>query len=1130
MPILPYQESKEQYPYRVTQKLRSAFAMGDQPTEQLGGWIGYFHQQDPTTYPEGKDNLLTYPSINCFIPFRDKIVPKLGTTLLGAPFTEDKDWGCIGHMKKYGTMSGIETEIRVTQSGDANLRDILKIWCPDFINGVRQSTYSWKQITLNNNPLPFGTHEYYFDQWFDTDLNPAQALNLSRAIWTNGTTNIYSWTGGIAPIVSIVPGISISTVSGVSWESQGFVDPAFDNSLNGTITINGEAYTVLGGWETDTLRLASTTGISVNDVAFSQIQSVPTPVNISGIIAHGTVTLVPATGGITFQPGEEIIGGTSGATAFITSDVGGFMILYGIKQGTGGYFQTNEIITGVTSKAFTTVASFTETSYNQLVFDMCRNNLGYMYYGSWNTMKVYQSNQFNKSPTEYITNSQAIQNDLVIGTTDYTGTGQNVYRVTIDSVFPIDNTQSYIPTGNSQGLNDGLFDTTCYIASPNFIKPNIYRINVMADATLVFSTSLSPTFVPGETVYGTLSAAEGIVIAVITNAGKTNLGVQMTTSNMFQYNEPVIGSTTTTGGTLIQAQYQNWVQYINSQNVVVNINTGIGSLPISPINSVNSFTLTDGLTFKFANFRGHSVGDSFQLSINQGGYDTFKWQINGGNPVQTGVIIPSGTGTLVHGTITGGAGFFFQNEKIVGMTSGSTGFMTTDISGTMTLYNTSGIFEDTEIIKGISSLAQATVSSYLSNGVTQFLNNGISLSFSVNTGHTLGDFWDITATQGVGGINPSLQNPPAYANFYYTLPARIPGEGYIYSLTANFWTIAPQESQMYVCNSYGEWSYITVGGQATSGGTGIKISGNGSATSAPNVSEPISITPLKQTSAMKPIYPYMIGYMADDLIFVTTNKILGMLGRRQLIQLPRIDTLSHPVQLDFNATSFKNGSFEYFDERLWINSPTEGVMFCYDNHKENNYWQPPQMIPENGILSVINTNGKDVLISHSQLRDQSWNLFDGHNGDNGNEYLVQAQSPYLSKGDRWGIKAANKTFCEGYVEGKPPMVQTLIKEVNGCGGTIPHDIKPVVCVADTTAPFGKGNFGSHPNGSDFFIQNNYFREEYPYQQTQNFYFAAIRMSCLTTNHSYEWLTFGVNSVVGNRSNIDFMNKKEILKN
>lgn len=1045
---IPYRASKQQFGQKVTAKLRGAFSLGDQPSGIQNGYLGYFHQQDPTTYSPNRENVLTYPSINCFIPFRDKIIPRLGTTLLGAPYTGQ--FGSTGHMKKYGTMSGLEIELRVNATYPAPTLDIIYALVPEFIGGIAQSTLQWLPITLTANPLPVGKHEYYFDQWFDTNLDPSQALNLSRAVWVNGTEEIYSWSGGIAPIVSIVPGVSISTNAGVTWRSLGFIDPAFDNSLNGTITVNGVAYTVTGGWETDTLLVTSTVGIFVNNVAFSQIQQISTPVNITGTITHGAVT------GGTFNTGDQIIGSVSGAMAFVTSDGAGPgpLLLYGVQAGptTGLFFQPGETITDIVTKAFTTVTTYTMTNLNRLAFDVCRNNNGYMYYGSWNSMKLYQSNQFAKPADTEITNVQAVQNDLVIGTTPYIGTGQNVYRVTIDGVNPAPT----IFTGS--GSNALTFDISGYTASGivNVYKVVVSKFQQTVKNSIQYGNVAGGPFVVGETITAAPSGATAIV--QYDNQIDRLLLDPASVVGVFQPNDTITGGTS--GATAKVSSFDIDPNSFRQFGYFVfknNINVANFPLQSLGIPLAGPFTVADSIKFSIptnvigfnspalgaipnALFYNGSLqnGDTWEITVSNPTSDTFQWQINGAAPIQQ------------HVAITGGV---------------------------------------------------------------QNLNNGVSISFVNTTGHTLGDYWDITATQAVGGNNPTLQNLQAFANFYYTLPQRIPGEGFIYQLSANFWAMAPQESQMYVCNNYGAWAYVTT---------------STTANTVTGTNETISLTPLKQVSSSKPIFPYMIGYLDNDLIYVTTDKKLDLIGRQQLIQLPRIDTLSHPVDLDFQAVSYLNGSIEYWDKKMFITSPHENIMFCYDNHPENLYWQPPQMIPENGILSIINQNGEDVLISHSTFRNQSWKLFTGIDGDNGAEYLVQARTPYSNKGDRWGIKNSNKSFCEGHITAAPQMRLTVYQDVNGCSGIDAHAIVPDICVANTIAPFGKGNFGSHENGSDLFADLNYFAEVYPFQNTLEYYFIAVQMSCLATNHSYEWLTFGVNTISAGRGNINRVNQQVIL--
>lgn len=988
--IIPYQNAAKeiQYPQRVTNKIRAAFILGDTPNDAEGAWLGYFRYQDPTVL---KENTLTFPSINCFIPYKDKIVPRLGSQLLGQPYTPTHNWPIVGNKKRFATMGGYEVEVRVTQTDDMNLLDVIEVFYPNPATGIAQ----WYPITQNPNPFPTGPHRYYFDDWFDTNLNPARSFNLSRLIWVNGLTNIFSWTGGIAPIVSIVPNTSISTTTGVTWASLGFPDA----SISGFnyIVINQTIYSITGGWNTDTLTLASTAGIAVKDVAFAPILSNSLP-------STSEITFTPITG--TFVLGETITGGTSGAIATVAEISGNSLVVSNVT----GIFEVGETITGGTSTATATVITYNVSPIP--VFDVCRQNKNYMYYGSWNSRKLYQSNGFSHDPTQEITNSQAVQNDLVVDQThQYSGTGSHVYKITIDSI----NQQEFIPTGN--GINDGTYDTAGYTQNGT---ENIYRVVVVADFTLVVPNG---TYNVGDVVIGGTSLATARIAGTAINGSDIELGVVMI-SGSFVTGETITDRNNATSGTSIISFYQNWVQFYNNATLVA-ITSGPITATTVPIFTPGVLTLTDGLTIMFGNISGHAIGDVFQLTINRGStVDTFSWQIDGGTPVASGVAI---------------------------------------------------------------------------TGANQLLNDNVTISFINTTGHTYGDSWEITVNQVV--IN-------AWVNFYYTLPVRAPGEGYIYRLPSNFWAMAPQEQEMYVNTKYGDWSLVTT-------------------TLASNLqSEAVSLQPLKQAASNKVIFPYMIGYLEDFIVFVTEDKKLAVLGRQKLLQLPQMEILSQAVQLDFDGATFEDGSMEYLEQRLYITSPHDYVMFVYDNHKENKYWQPPQVIPETGILSIVD----NTLIAHSPIRNQTNQLFVSTIGDNLSNYTVRARSPYLSMGNRWGYKNSNMTFVEGYVTGAPPMAMKVYQDINGCGGIIPHPIVPVICLTPDHAPLGEGNFGSHQNGSDIFNTDSHFNEIYErYNPVLRYRFVALELECTTTNHSYSWLTFGINNVVSNTGNVSLKNQLEISR-
>ncbi len=990
------------------------------PTILSNNFDGYQHFMDPTVMPF---NMLTYPSQNCNIPNHDKIVPDLGKTLVGQLFTQDQ--GIIGNKKKYTTSGGAELEVRVwnsvpyvlytgltgtfvrneTITGGSSghtakivsidtmtekliltlvtgaftvgetitggisgahatvsfdfttYADVIEILYTDTNpSGAHFNTPWWYQITENVNPLPKGLHRYSMDSWFDADLNPSESLNVPRLVWVNGNAQIYSWTGGIAPIISLVANTSITTTSGITWTSLGFVDPALGGT--GNIIINGIAYVITGGWNTDTLTLTNTSGISVNNLAFSQIQA-------------------------------------DSPTA------------------TGPLFQS---------------------------FDYCRQVNNYMYYGYWKSKSLYQSNALSYDPTQLITNVQAVQNDLVVAPVNYSGTGTHIYRVTIDQAYI--NQQAFLPGGGGS-LNDGVFNTSGYSGGTTAV-PNIYNALIVADFTIDVPTA-GGSYTLGEVLEGGTSKATARLVNLVVNGSNDQMGVVII-SGVFQNGEAIVGQNSATSKTASFTAYQNWIQLFKN-GVLTTIHSGPFTGTTVPLLGAPNQTLTlvDGLTITFQNYYGHAVGDSFQLTINSStAADTFQWQIDGGIPIATGV------------PITGG---------------------------------------------------------------NQVLQDNITISFVNVTGHTLGDFWEITAAQGV---------TKAWTNFYYTLQTtpqatsssatsvssgRTPGQGYIFDLPSNFWTMDIQEDTLYVNTQYGEWGTITT------------------QTATTLITETVVYTPLKQAGALKAIDPWMTGHLEDDLMFVTIDKALMDIGRKQFLQKPQDTYLSDPVKLDFLASSFVGGSIEYIGKKLYISSPSESITHCYDLVR--NYWQPPKTFPEMGILSIVGDN----LFCHSNIRNQSFSVFTNQS-DNGSEYLVMGMTPstaYFKLVARkripgnWDKKYTGATFLEGYYSGGPEIKAFAATGVQGDEGFFPHDVIPKLSNIPDRSSIGAGALGSHPLASDSAITGTHFYEIYTgYKPILNYYYLSLGFSCISTNHTYQILAMGANLAFAPDGNNELVNQEEII--
>lgn len=953
-------------------------ALIDMPSFLADSFSGYEHFQDPTTMAFNK---LTFPSKNCSIPIFDKVVPDKGKTLLGQAFTENV--GINGHKQKFKNLGGLEMEVREWSSANANLRDVI-------------------QIYFKNDRLLFGTLVGVFQ--------------IGETV-TGGTSNA---TGIISSILNTV--LTLTNITG-------------DFIVGETITgdVSGATAIVISPpislWRPITQNINPLTR-GLHEYYFDEWFDTKLSNNISGslpgktlprlIWVNGLPTVFSWTGGIaliTAITATNIIidPSTTWASLGFTTDGAGnaFVTVNGLSYTLAVPADLNTNSINVTSTVGVAVGDYAfskiETDTAPIPFDMCRQNKGYMFYGNWKQRDLYMSNGFNREFDYFVSNFQALDNDLTVTpsmASPYTGTTEAVFHVVIDSVKPDINIQSF--AGSGTGSDDARFDTTTYSGTAG--AENFYKVLVMADYTILVPTPGAP-FTIGEVVKGTTSNATGILVALFVNGPNDQMGIKLT-SGQFVENELVTGQGSGVTATIIAgasgapgAFAQSWISYFKN-DLSVNITSGPLTGPIVPLFSApnQTVTLTDGLFITFGNFFGHTVGDIWKLDIRTGGADTFSWQKNQG-AITAGVAITGGLQTL---------------------------------------------------------------------------SDGVQIKFENKTGHQIGDFWDITAT-------PSVTR--AWDNFYYALPVRRPGEGYKFRLPSNFWTMDTQEDSMYVNGSYGEWSLVQT------------------ILSADLLSETVSLTPLKQSGALKVIYPYMTGHINDDLVYVSVDKRLNTLGRQQFLEKPQSGYLSEVVDIDFQTSTFVGGRIKYLDKRLYVSSPENGAMHCYDTHHK--YWVPPKTFPEVGILSIV---GND-LICHSNVRNQSFTMFTNSAGDNGQGYEVTVRTPYTALGNRWNSKFSNQSFVEGYVTGNPKLIFTVYSGVNGCGGIFPHDVDPVMCVAPDRAPFGEGEFGSHSFGSDLDIPTNYFNEiSKKFAPVMQYYFISLELSCIAKSHTWQLLSMGMNGM------------------
>lgn len=669
--------------------------------------------------------------------------------------------------------------------------------------------------------------------------------------------------------------------------------------------------------------------------------------------------------------------------------------------------------------------------------DMLRQNKNYMYYGNELYRQWWMSNQFGRPAVTRKTESNAVLDDLVVDPdSPYTGSGRKIYKITITSTHPAFIEQRFSsPRG---GTNEGFWDFAGYTGTGR----NTYRIQVVSDMILTRQVGTQiGIFTPGEVIVGGTSGAKATLLPGVDVANMIGADVALLDPAIpLQTGEVITGETSGASMTLNQAQPQNTVVF----------------------------------------FKQTGVDGALQSYVPTG----VAWQ-----STTYSYLLAGFSGSLIRAVdMDDGIVFNAPYDNV------------NDVVATYT-YQVGDIIElevqleepdefNWQVNNGTLQPTQNVSTSYIA------LSNGVRVKWLETTGHSVGDYWLIE-------VNQLVARP--WANFYYTIdftsqqPLRRPGEGYVYSLPANFWTMDTFEDSMYVNTSNGEWGYSSP------------------ILSADLLSEDISFTPLKQVIASKALYPYLTGHNRNDLIFIDESKNLTSIGRIQLMQKVQMENISNFVLNKFQELSFVNGSIKFQDNATWITSPEDNVMLCFN--ERTRYWQPPQVIPNLGILTVIGT----MLYTHSDLNTATRSLNDPTaEGDDGVEYEVVIRSSTYDHGNRWNKKVSNTGYWEGYVDEAPPMKMKAYFDVDGCSGIEETDIIPVFCTdVVNNGVFGGGQDGGHEFGGDVTHRTNYARYNWDKLGVHHYYFSSLEFRCRAKRHPYQTLSMGLNLAQSKYNNKDY---------
>jgi hypothetical protein len=321
---------------------------------------------------------------------------------------------------------------------------------------------------------------------------------------------------------------------------------------------------------------------------------------------------------------------------------------------------------------------------------------------------------------------------------------------------------------------------------------------------------------------------------------------------------------------------------------------------------------------------------------------------------------------------------------------------------------------------------------------TDIVNSGVTYSFTYPSGHALGDSWLIINQQTI---------TRGWSDFTYDNPNRLPGQGFTLLLDSNGWTMTPQESSMLINAQAGHYyeAVLTL--------------------SADLLSESVTVERLKSEPQNKILYPYLIGYIKNQIASISQDKTYDVLGRQKFLQLQQTKSISDKVRIDFETADWEDADILYFKRKIYFCLPKINRIFVYDDYKR--YWHSPQSFGRKiSLLSVID----DTLVGHSYEKNESYELYTGMNDLGLFPISTKIVFPYMNFGQRYGQKQMTFVAFEGYITGNPQIEWTLNAGLGGCEGQengiiAPQNTPAGLCLPTDTASLGLSSLGFHGLGN-----------------------------------------------------------------
>lgn len=357
-----------------------------------------------------------------------------------------------------------------------------------------------------------------------------------------------------------------------------------------------------------------------------------------------------------------------------------------------------------------------------------------------------------------------------------------------------------------------------------------------------------------------------------------------------------------------------------------------------------------------------------------------------------------------------------------------------------------------------------------------------------------------------------------WANFEYSDPNRLAGEGGILKLNSNCrgFGIESNNLQIYTENDH---VYDLVKDDL---GSGL---------------QDIYVKPKKISSGQGAYEQELITEIKNGTIYLTNERTVDILSQVENFTNTQSTPISDIVQIDIDNMELTDARMFYHKRNLYLMFPKSSTTMIYN--LERGIWQPPQTMSIAGM-----TTEKDVLYGYEYISDDKdgikvfrMDCYNGYNKENidlsltddGAGYICRIVTPYTHLGVRHHKKFHNSIFVEGYISANSIINVKCLKDYGGYGGIQEKDIHGVRQEGDKvkfindpvdTVSLGKSVLGSHSLGNDNPYLIPKFHHVLTFSEKNSYYERQIQFEGEQLEQRWGIISYSTNAGMSSDTNFD----------